>query len=1005
MPAPTKLDPRIKTLIENGVAKHHRSMFVIVGDKAREQIPILHHMLTKAVIGERPSLLWCYKKDLGFSSNKQKRMRQMKKKSQVGNVMLSDSPLDSFLSSTKIRYCYYSETKNILGNTYGMVVLQDFEALTPNLLARTVETVEGGGLVLLLLHSVNSLRQLYAISMDVHHRYRTSASGDVTARFNERFILSLSSNPACLVVDDSLQVLPISSHISKIQAVPASLKNETTPNDAQLKELKDQMKDSRPIGFLLSKCRTLDQGKILLKLIDVLTDKALNVTCSITAARGRGKSAALGLALASAAAFGYTSIFVTSPSPENLKTLFQFIVKGFEAMDWKEHIDFETTQSKDPQFNKALVSIVITREHRQVIQYIDPSEADKLGQAELLVVDEAAAIPLPQVKKLISGPYMVMMASTISGYEGTGRSLSMKLLTQLRAQAEGLATLHKEKNIGAKGRILHELQLEESIRYRPGDDVEAWLSRVLCLDAPAAAQKLNCGIPPPANCQLYYVNRDTLFSFHKASEAFLGQIMSIYVSAHYKNSPNDLQMLSDAPAHHLFVLMAPIEKDDTGVPQALAVVQVCFEGNISRATVSKSLSTHQIPAGDLIPWTVSQQFQDKQFPSLCGGRIIRIAVHPDYQGMGYGTKALEQLEEYYLGKIPCTVDKSVKAKKEEIGTVKSSALGLLEEQISPRTELPPLLLRLEERKAEKLDYLGVSFGLTLPLLKFWKRARFAPVYLRQSANDITGEHTCIVLKQLVHDDEDERWLYPYWAEFRARLIELLSFEFRKFTAQMSFSLLQLPSNTLPPQPRKELTRTELGLLISDASLGRLAAYSRSLIYFLEKLSDEAKLSAVQAALLVGMGMQRKDGHTLAQEIDLPLNQIMAVHNKSIHKLSQALDTICEGAIQKALDGDHDEAGEDETMEKMKPLAQTLEEDLERVSGEIKKRQEKDREEMANEIPVKGLDKYAIGGSDADWQKLLATGNMGGTVSLKSKRKPVFMDIPDEKPQAKRKVKK
>lgn len=28
---------------------------------------------------------------------------------------------------------------------------QDFEALTPNLLARTVETVEGGGIVVLLL--------------------------------------------------------------------------------------------------------------------------------------------------------------------------------------------------------------------------------------------------------------------------------------------------------------------------------------------------------------------------------------------------------------------------------------------------------------------------------------------------------------------------------------------------------------------------------------------------------------------------------------------------------------------------------------------------------------------------------------------------------------------------------------------------------------------------------------------------------------------------------------
>jgi len=28
-------------------------------------------------------------------------------------------------------------------------------------------------------------------------------------------------------------------------------------------------------------------------------------------------------------------------------------------------------------------------------------------------------------------------------------------------------------------------------------------------------------LPHPSSCELYYVERDTLFSFHKASEAFL----------------------------------------------------------------------------------------------------------------------------------------------------------------------------------------------------------------------------------------------------------------------------------------------------------------------------------------------------------------------------------------------------------------------------------------------------------------------------------------------------
>ena len=47
-------------------------------------------------------------------------------------------------------------------------------------------------------------------------------------------------------------------------------------------------------------------------------------------------------------------------------------------------------------------------------QYISPTDSHKLGQAELLAIDEAAAIPLPYVKELL-GPYLVFMSSTING--------------------------------------------------------------------------------------------------------------------------------------------------------------------------------------------------------------------------------------------------------------------------------------------------------------------------------------------------------------------------------------------------------------------------------------------------------------------------------------------------------------------------------------------------------------------------------------------------------------
>ncbi len=244
------------------------------------------------------------------------------------------------------------------------------------------------------------------------------------------------------------------------------------------------MRDTQFVGSLLDRARTLDQGRALLTFIEAIQEKTLRSTVVLTAGRGRGKSAALGLAISSAIAYGYANVFVTAPSPENLKTLFELILKGFDALEYKEHTDYEIVQSTNPAFNKAVVRINIYRSHRQTIQYIQPQDANKLSQAELLVIDEAAAIPLPLVKQLL-GPYLVFMSSTINGYEGTGRSLSLKLVSQLRTQSAPNAAAAVAAGTGTggtSGRVLRELQLDTPIRYAPGDPVEKWLNDLLCLD-------------------------------------------------------------------------------------------------------------------------------------------------------------------------------------------------------------------------------------------------------------------------------------------------------------------------------------------------------------------------------------------------------------------------------------------------------------------------------------------------------------------------------------------
>ncbi|XP_077050613.1 RNA cytidine acetyltransferase isoform X1 [Siphateles boraxobius] len=988
-----KVDNRIRVQIENGVAQHHRSMFVIVGDRGKDQVVILHHMLSKATVRARPSVLWCYKKELVFSSNRKKRMRQLQKKIKTGTLNLKeDDPFELFVAATNIRYCYYNETHKILGNTYGMCVLQDFEALTPNLLARTVETVEGGGIVVILLRTMKSLKQLYTMTMDVHSRYRTEAHQDVVGRFNERFILSLSSCKTCVVIDDQLNILPVSTHINNIKPVPPKTQDEgLSPLEQELKDLKESLQDTQPVGVLVDGCKTMDQAKAVLKFIEAISEKTLRSTVALTAARGRGKSAALGLAMAGAVAFGYSNIFVTSPSPDNLHTLFEFVFKGFDALQYQEHMDYEIIQSLNPEFNKAVVRVNIFKEHRQTIQYIHPADAVKLGQAELLVIDEAAAIPLPLVKKLL-GPYLVFMASTINGYEGTGRSLSLKLIQQLRQQSadsqQNLSAENRNTSTArlAAARSLHEVTLHESIRYGQGDHVEKWLNELLCLDC-LSVPRIISGCPLPQTCDLYYVNRDTLFCYHKASETFLQRLMALYVASHYKNSPNDLQLLSDAPAHHLFCLLPPVPPTQSSLPEVLAVVQVCLEGEISRQSILTSLSRGKKASGDLIPWTVSEQFQDPEFGGLSGGRIVRIAVNPDYQGMGYGSRALQLLEQYYEGQFPL-LDEQEQTSAGAITSLSSEAVSLLEEVVSPRKDLPPLLLKLNERRAESLDYLGVSYGLTPQLLKFWKKGGFVPVYLRQTPNDLTGEHSCIMLKELNAEEstEQNQWLSAFWKDFRRRFLSLLSFQFSKFNPTLALNILQ--NKSAKDDSPAALSSVELAATFTPYDLKRLEMYSRNMVdyhlimdmipviarmYFLKQLGNIG-LSVAQSALLLGIGLQHKSVDELEKAIDLPASQLMGLFNRVIRKIVQFFNTLQEKAVEAEM-----VATKDISME---PTAQTLNEDLDDAAKEFQEKHKTDMEKIKD----MNLSEYMIRGDDEEWDQVLKKAEHTAIVSIKGDKK-------------------
>lgn len=974
-------------------------------------------------------------------SHRKKRENKVRKEIKRGiREPNSDDPFELFLTLHNIRYVYYKETEKILGNTFGMCILQDFEAVTPNLLARTIETVEGGGLVLLLLKGMTSLKQLYTLSMDIHSRYRSEAHDDVVARFNERFVLSLGSCDSCLFVDDELNVLPISGGKNvKPLPPPDSEAEGKTAARKELEGIKESLVDSQPVGSLVQLAKTADQAKALLTFVDAIAEKTLRSTVTLTAARGRGKSAALGVAIAAAIAHGYSNIFITSPSPENLKTLFDFIFKGFDALKYQDHLDYTIIQSTNPDFNKAIVRVNVHRNHRQTIQYIQPQDAYTLGQAELVVVDEAAAIPLPLVRKLM-GPYLVFMASTINGYEGTGRSLSLKLIQQLRDQSRGTAKMNgdgdakvadrsgdssvKNKDISStRGRSLREITLSEPIRYAQGDSVERWLNKVLCLDATLPNSKLSIqGCPHPSQCELLQVNRDTLFSFHPVSEKFLQQMIALYVASHYKNSPNDLQLMSDAPAHQLFVLVPPIDDSSLRLPEPLCVVQIALEGQISRQSVLNSLSRGQRAAGDLIPWLVSQQFQDEEFAGLSGARIVRIATNPEYTNMGYGSRALSLLTDFYEGKFASLSETDITEPETMIRVTDAEleSSNLLSDNIKIReiNSMPPLFSKLSERRPQPLDYLGVSYGLTQPLHKFWKRASFAPVYLRQTPNDLTGEHSCVMLRTLSTSSNDTVWLGAFVRDFHRRFLSLLSFQFRAFPSVLALSINESatrgtdldPSSHIPP-----LTKAELDERFSPFDLKRLDSYANNMLdyhvildmipmiaelFFTGRLKPAVSLTGVQQSILLAIGLQRKVLEDVERELGLPSSQLLAMFVKIVRKVANHFRSLVEQAVGETIPASAPtatstaaEADEDDApAQRFVPLTKDLNAELREGGDAIDKELKEKQRALIDALP---LDRYEIEDGGAEWDeaeeqvtKAVNKGKGGAgevTVSVKTKK--------------------
>jgi len=142
----------------------------------------------------------------------------------------------------------------------------------------------------------------------------------------------------------------------------------------------------------------------------------------------------------------------------------------------------------------------------------------------------------------------------------------------------------------------------------------------------------------------------------------------------------------------------------------------------------------------------------------------------------------------------------------------TSDKGLANEKIKPKKHVEPILQKLSERKPAPINYIGTSFGVTKELFGFWRKNKFVPIYLRQTANELTGEHTCVMVRPINVDDdqvqlpqeikqlvpstateeaplEDSTWVRSYFVDFKKRLLSLFGFEFRQLPCSLAFQFI------------------------------------------------------------------------------------------------------------------------------------------------------------------------------------------------------------------------
>lgn len=410
-------------------------------------------------------------------------------------------------------------------------------------------------------------------------------------------------------------------------------------------------------------CVTAEQSQAVKAILTVLHGHR-NRPLVLSADRGRGKSSAL--ALAACEVFKQAElplkIIITAASRSALNVFYAQICLSLpEAEIDKNKVVYRNC----------------TLEYMPVDQILAQQPS-----VNLLMIDEAAAIPVYLLERILQNYRRLVFSSTIHGYEGAGRGFSVKFQKTLSTITPQWRSFHINQPIRwANDDPLEKLTFECCLLNAQLESLSQTSLRYELVTIESLADKNHYF---NHNFQVSLLTKTELID----NETLLKTVFSVLVTAHYQTSPNDLKLLLDNPAISLIVL----QHQQT----ILGVAMLVEEGLASEQEIALVCESKRRLKDQFLPQSLLAHCGIKNSFAFKYQRIMRIAIHPELHGLGLGS--------YFLSQIECI----------------SATL--------------------------KADFIGSSFGGNKSLLAFWQKAGFDLARIGFSKDKASGEHSCLVIK-------------------------------------------------------------------------------------------------------------------------------------------------------------------------------------------------------------------------------------------------------------------